>query len=196
VVELRGADAVRRSLAGHLAMAQQLAQGGIPDAVERAAELIVASYRGGGKVLFFGNGGSAADAQHLAAELVGRYLMERPPLAALALGDNSSSLTAIANDYSFETAFARQVQAFGAPGDVAVALSTSGSSPNVLAALEAARERGLVTIGVTGERGERLAAACDHCIRVPSSETPHIQEGSLLLCHILCELVEASLFGD
>jgi D-sedoheptulose 7-phosphate isomerase len=191
-----GRERVRRAIEAHAALARELLAGDAPEAVAQVAEVIAQAYRGGGKLLLLGNGGSAADAQHLAAELVGRYLKDRRPLAALALADNASSLTAISNDYAFERAFARQVEALGAPGDVVIAISTSGASANVLAALRAARERGLVTVGVTGRRGDALAAACDHCIRVPSDETPRIQEGYMLLCHALCELVEERLFPD
>jgi len=147
----------------------------------------------GGKVLFFGNGGSAADAQHLAAELTGRFLMERRPLAGLSLTVNTSSLTAIGNDYSFDMVFARQIQAFGKPGDVAVGISTSGNSANVLRAMEAARTVGMVTIGLTG-RGGKLVDVADYCIRIPSDCTPRIQEAHILTGHILCEIVEQHLF--
>jgi D-sedoheptulose 7-phosphate isomerase len=161
--------------------------------IGRVAELICDSLRGGGKVLFFGNGGSAADAQHLAAELVGRYLKDRVALPAIALTDNSSSVTAIANDYGFDAVFKRQVEAFCKPGDVAFAISTSGNSANVLAGVEAARALGAVTIGLTGADGGRLCDACDECIRFPSDDTPRIQEGHTLIGHILCEIVEDEL---
>ncbi|HUB01922.1 MAG TPA: D-sedoheptulose 7-phosphate isomerase, partial [Terriglobales bacterium] len=149
----------------------------------------------GNKILFFGNGGSAADAQHLAAELSGRFLKERRSLPGLALTTNTSVLTAIGNDYSFDEVFARQVRGIGSGGDIAFAITTSGNSPNVLRAVEAAREKGLVTIGLTGGTGEKLRKAVEMCICIPSDETPRIQEGHILTGHILCELIEEALFG-
>ena len=148
----------------------------------------------GGKVLFFGNGGSAADAQHLAAEFTGRFLIERRPLAGLALTVNTSSLTAIGNDYSFDQVFARQVEALGKPGDIAIGISTSGNSPNVLRAIEVARKLRMMTVGLSG-RGGKLASAAEHCIRIPSDSTPRIQEAHILTGHILCEIVDRQLFG-
>lgn len=148
----------------------------------------------GNKILFFGNGGSAADAQHLAAELSGRFLKERQSLAGYALTTNSSVLTAIGNDYSFGDVFARQVQGIGRAGDLAFAISTSGNSPNVLRAVDVARKVGLVTVGLTGRTGGKLSGAVDHCIRVPSDQTPRIQEVHILTGHILCELIEETLF--
>lgn len=150
----------------------------------------VSALFGGRKVLFAGNGGSAADAQHLAAELVGHFQMERHPLAALALTTDTSALTAIGNDYGYEHVFARQVLALASPGDVLVVISTSGNSPNVLLAAEAARQRGASVIGLTGQSGGRLRALCDVCLCVPSTSTPHIQEAHITLGHILCELVD------
>jgi D-sedoheptulose 7-phosphate isomerase len=162
-------------------------------AVVRAADAIVAALRSGGKVLAFGNGGSAADATHFAAELVGRYLLERDGLPAIALSDNASALTAISNDYGYERVFARQVEALGRPGDAALGISTSGRSPNVLAGLEAARAGGLATLALTGGDGGTLPDAADVCIVVPSGETPRVQESHTLVAHILCELVERAL---
>jgi D-sedoheptulose 7-phosphate isomerase len=158
-----------------------------------AARAMVKAYADGHKALFMGNGGSAAEATHLAGELVGRYLVDRPPLPALALADSHSSLTAIANDYSFEDTFARQVKAFAAPGDVVVGLSTSGRSRNVALGLRAAREIGAVCIGLTGRDGGDMAAYCDHLLAVPSAETPRIQEGHAVIGHILCEIVERAV---
>jgi D-sedoheptulose 7-phosphate isomerase len=149
----------------------------------------------GKKVLFFGNGGSAADAQHLAAELTGRYQVERPGLAGLALTVNTSSLTAIGNDYSYEMIFARQLEALGCPGDVAIGISTSGNSANVLRGIEAARSKKLATVGLTGGNGGLLGPLADYCIRVPSASTPRIQEVHILTGHILCEIVERELYG-
>jgi D-sedoheptulose 7-phosphate isomerase len=184
-----------RRLELHAEMARALVDEELAGSVERVAALIAERYRAGATVLLFGNGGSAADAQHIATELTGRYLLDRAPLAALALADNTASLTAIGNDFGFEQVFARQVRAFGRKGDVAIALSTSGSSANVLAGLAAAREAGLATVGVTGPRGDRLADLCDHCIRIPAEQTPQIQEGTMLVLHTICELVEHDLFA-
>ncbi len=162
-------------------------------AIARAAELIAAALRDGRKVLAFGNGGSAADATHLAAELVGRFLAERRALPALSLSDNASAVTAIANDFGYARVFARQVEAHGAPGDVAIGISTSGRSPNVLDGLAAARAAGLATLGLCGADPGPLAAACDVVIAVPSADTPRIQEAHALVGHILCELAERGL---
>jgi D-sedoheptulose 7-phosphate isomerase len=162
-------------------------------AVTSAADLIAGSLRSGGKVLAFGNGGSAADATHLAAELVGRYLLDRDGLAAISLSDNASALTAISNDYGYERVFARQVEALGRRGDVALAISTSGRSPNVLAGLSAARAGGLATVALTGGDGGEMRTAAEVCIVVPSGETPRVQEGHTLVAHVLCELVERAL---
>ena len=148
------------------------------------------SLRAGGKVLAFGNGGSAADAQHFAGELVGRFLKERPGLPALALTTDPSVMTAIANDLGYDQVFRRQVEAHGRRGDVAVGISTSGRSPSVLEALRLARERGLVTVGLTGAGGGALPGLVDYLIDVPHRETPRIQEVHAMVVHILCELVE------
>lgn len=166
------------------------------DAVVEAADLIRLSLGRGGKVLLFGNGGSAADAQHVAAELVGRFARERAPLAAVALTTDTSALTAIGNDYGFEQIFARQVRALGRAGDVAVAISTSGNSPNVLRAAEAAREVGMTVIALTGGGGGALAAASDLCIDIPSNDTARVQECHLTVEHALCRAVEDALFSD
>ena len=155
-----------------------------------AAETIATAFRNDGKLLVFGNGGSAADATHLAAELVGRFLVERPGLPAVSLSDNASAVTSIANDYSYERVFARQVEALGRPGDVALGISTSGRSANVLAGLEAARDGGLATLALTGGDGGRIRGAADVCIVVASADTPRIQEGHTLVTHVLCELIE------
>lgn len=150
--------------------------------------------RMGGKVLFCGNGGSAADAQHLAAELSGRFGYDRPPLASEALHVNTSYLTAVANDYSFDEVYARMVRAIGKKGDVLIALSTSGNSSNIVNALAAARELGMITAGFSGATGGRMAANCDYLLRVPSSETPRIQEIHITLGHLLCGEIERTLF--
>lgn len=169
--------------------------GSCTEEVEQAAAAIAGCLQSGGKVLLFGNGGSAADAQHVAAEFVGRFARERGPLPAIALTTDSSVLTAIGNDYGFEHVFARQIQALGRPGDVAVAISTSGRSPNVLAAVQAGREAGLMIIGLTGMDGGSLARQADIAITVPSMNTARIQEAHITIAHILCEAAEAVLFN-
>jgi D-sedoheptulose 7-phosphate isomerase len=184
-----------RRLELHAEMARALVGESLAESIELVAALIAERYRAGATLLLFGNGGSAADAQHIATELTGRYLLDRPPLAALALADNTAALTAIGNDFGFDEVFARQVRAFGRPGDVAVGLSTSGGSGNVLAGLMAAREAGLATVGITGPRGDAMAPLCDHCIRIPAEQTPQIQEGTMLVLHTICELVEHDLFA-
>jgi D-sedoheptulose 7-phosphate isomerase len=147
----------------------------------------------GHKVIFFGNGGSAADAQHLAAELTGRYLMERPGLAGLTLTSNTSAMTAIANDYSYEMVFARQLEALGCAGDVAIGISTSGKSASVVRAMETGRSKGMITAALTGKTGGALLSRVDYCIRIPSESTPRIQEAHILTGHILCEIIEHEL---
>lgn len=164
-------------------------------AITAAASMIVEGFRGGGKLLLFGNGGSAADAQHIAAELTGRFRGERDALPAIALTANSSDVTALGNDYGFERVFARLVSAHGRMGDVALAISTSGNSPNVLEAVREARGRGLRTIALTGRGGGKLAPAVDVAIVVPSADTQRIQEAHIAVGHVLCELVEEELFA-
>jgi D-sedoheptulose 7-phosphate isomerase len=162
--------------------------------VERIAGAWIDSLRSGGKILFAGNGGSAADAQHFAAELVNRLNYDRPALAGIALTVDTSALTSIGNDCGFEQVFARQVSGLGRAGDVFVGISTSGRSRNILAALEQARRGGLVTVGFTGQSGGEMPGLCDYCIRVPAAETTRIQEGHIVLGHILCGMVEMRLF--
>lgn len=164
--------------------------------IGRAAWMLIRAYRRGKKVLLIGNGGSAADAQHLAAELVGRFKMERQSLPAMALTTNTSVLTALANDYGYENVFARQIEAFGNDGDVLIAISTSGRSPNVVKAAEAAHARGMIVIGLSGGDGGQLKAVSDIAIIVPSNNTPRIQEAHIVTGHILCDLVEKVLFGE
>jgi len=149
--------------------------------------------RGGGRVLAFGNGGSAADAQHLAGELVGRFLRDRAALSAIALTTDPSVVTAIGNDMGYEAVFRRQVEAHGRPGDVAVGITTSGRSPNVVQALQLARERGLVTVGLTGNGGGRLAGLVEYLVDVPHAETPRIQEVHAMVVHVLCQVVEEAM---
>lgn len=155
-------------------------------------ELIVGSLKGGGKVIWMGNGGSAADSQHLAAELVGRFARERRALASVALTTDTSILTAVGNDYGYDKIFARQVDALCNPGDVVIGISTSGNSPNVLEAMSIARERDARTIGFTGADGGRMRDLVEHCVRVPSKETARIQEAHIMIGHLLCDWVEAS----
>ena len=166
------------------------------EAIADAARLVIETLRGGGKLLTFGNGGSAADAQHFADELAGRFDRERPALPALALTANTSDLTAIGNDYGFEHVFARLIQAHGRPGDLAVALSTSGNSANVLEAVTEARSRGMRSIGLTGKGGGKLAACVDVPIVVPSDVTARIQETHITVLHVLCELIDATLYPE
>ena len=189
----RAAD-VRRSIRDSLRVKEALLADELVDALVRVAATLIAAYRRDGKVLLFGNGGSAADAQHIAAELEGRYLHDRPALHALALHTNTSALTAIANDYGYARVFARQVEAAVRPGDVVIGISTSGNSENVLGGVRAARAQGAVTVALTGAGGGRLKSLVDHCLAVPSAETPRIQEAHILIGHILCELVEQELF--
>jgi D-sedoheptulose 7-phosphate isomerase len=159
----------------------------------RVAEAIIAALVAGNKLLIVGNGGSAADAQHIAAEIVGRYRRERPAYPAIALTTDTSVLTAISNDYGFERVFARQVEGLGQSGDVLLAISTSGRSPNVLAALRAARARGLVTIGFTGRKGEAMGADCDHLLIAPADEAAIIQQIHLAVAHGICDEIEQAL---
>jgi D-sedoheptulose 7-phosphate isomerase len=162
-------------------------------AIFEAVEAVVRALAAGNTVFFFGNGGSAADSQHLAAEMVGRFTHERRPLAALALTTDTSILTSIANDYGFEHVFLRQIQGLGRPGDVAIGLSTSGNSPNVLRAIEAAGAMGLVTIALTGDGGGKLLNQVDICLRVPSSDTARIQESHITIGHLICQGVDEAV---
>jgi len=175
-------------------MAAMLADQALQQTMAAAAETCIACMKNGGKLLLAGNGGSAADAQHIAGEFVSRFAFDRPGLPAIALTTDTSILTAIGNDYGYEKLFTRQVQAHGDKGDVFIAYSTSGKSPNILAALVEARSRGLICIGLTGNRGGPMRDLCDHLFEVPSSDTPKIQEGHLVLGHILCGLIENALF--
>ena len=164
--------------------------------VATVSEILVNSMEQGNKVLLFGNGGSAADAQHIAAEFVGRFAFDRPALPALALSVNTSCVTAIGNDYCFDRIFSRQIEALGRPGDVAIGISTSGNSQNVLRAASVAKGMGLHTVALTGCTGGKLKNAVDYCICVPSNETPRIQECHILIGHIISELVEHSLYHE
>uniref|UniRef100_UPI0035142AB3 D-sedoheptulose 7-phosphate isomerase n=1 Tax=Siccirubricoccus soli TaxID=2899147 RepID=UPI0035142AB3 len=184
-------SAIRRSAAVLQAMAEDA---GCRAAIAGMVEASVAALRAGGQLLFCGNGGSAADAQHWAGELVSRFMYDRPGLAAIALTTDSSILTAIGNDYGYERVFARQVEALGRQGDVLFAISTSGRSPNILAALRAARAKGMATLGFTGAAGGEMPPLCDHCLRVPATVTPLIQEGHAVAGHTICALIERQLF--
>jgi D-sedoheptulose 7-phosphate isomerase len=162
----------------------------------KIAAVMIAALRAGNKILLIGNGGSAADAQHVAAEIIGRYKQDRPGWAAIALTTDTSALTSIANDYGFEQVFARQVEGLGKPGDVLLAFSTSGRSPNILAALHKARERGLVSVGFTGTKGEALGAHCDYLLVSPSDDTPVIQQIHLTIAHGICDEIEQTLMRE
>ena len=166
------------------------------DAVVAAADVMKAAFDEGGRALIFGNGGSAADAQHFACELVGRYLRERRALPAVALTTDTSTMTAIANDYGFDRVFVRQIEALGRPGDVAVGISTSGTSRNVMAALDFAKRRGMKTIAFTGAGGGEIGAAADVHVNVPHEATPRVQEVHRTLIHAVCELIESSIGGS
>lgn len=165
----------------------------VSEEIDAAAKALCDCVRGGGKILFCGNGGSASDAQHFAAELTGRFLRDRPPLPGLALVCNAAAMTAIANDYGYDATFERQVRALGRPEDALLGISTSGNSENVVNALSAAKELGMLTIALTGECKGAVDAHADHCLKVPSVETPRVQEMHLAVGHILCELLEDSL---
>jgi D-sedoheptulose 7-phosphate isomerase len=185
-------ERMRESLAAH----QALLDGDMPERVADVARLIVSTLGDGGKLLLFGNGGSAADATHLAAEFVGRFRFDRAPLPALSLSDNASSVSGIGNDYGYEEVFARQVTALGGPPDVAIGISTSGTSPNVVAGLRAARAAGLHTVALTGATGGAMPAEAERCLRMPSTDTARVQECYMLVGHLLCELVERTMFGE
>lgn len=184
----------RQITAAQCVMAAMLTDDALLERLETAAQACIACFQNGGKLLLAGNGGSAADAQHIAGEFVSRFAFDRPGLSAIALTTDTSILTAIGNDSGYEKLFARQVQAHGQKGDVFIGYSTSGQSPNVLLALKEARLRGLICIGLTGNRGGPMRELCDFLLEVPSSDTPKIQEGHLVLGHILCGLVENAIF--
>jgi D-sedoheptulose 7-phosphate isomerase len=183
---------VQRRLEEHLQVVHGLAA--LSGAIAVVAEMIIRSIRSGGKVIVFGNGGSAADAQHMAAELVGRYSLERRALPAIALTTDTSNLTAVSNDYGYAEVFVRQIEALGRAGDVAIGITTSGRSENVLRALKGAHAAGLVTVCLTGQRGVAMGQV-DVELRVPSSSTPRIQEAHITMLHCICELVERELAG-
>jgi D-sedoheptulose 7-phosphate isomerase len=184
-------DRIRAIWNEHLTLARTLPR--LASDVSRAVDMIRSSLAGGGQLFIAGNGGSAADAQHIAAELTGRFLLERRPLRALALHANPSALTAIGNDYGFEHVFARELSAHARSEDVLLAISTSGNSPNILRAIETARQCKVVVIGLTGESGGKMRAACDLCLCVPSKSTARIQEMHITIGHTICELLEQAL---
>src|SRR5580693_2717652 len=188
---------VSRSIQASIAVKQHLlGNAEIISIVARVSERLVDTFSKGNKVLLFGNGGSAADAQHIAAEFVGRFAFDRPALPALALSVNPSCVTAIGNDYGFDLVFSRQIEALAQPGDLAIGISTSGNSSNVLHGLSAARKMGLGTVALTGCAGGKLKNAADYCICAPSNETPRIQECHILIGHIISELVEETIFHE
>jgi D-sedoheptulose 7-phosphate isomerase len=169
-----------------------------PDLLARIGKLAnacIVALRAGNRILLAGNGGSAADAQHIAAELVSRYAFDRPGLPSIALSTDTSMLTAIGNDYGYDQIFRRQLEANGRQGDVFVGISTSGNSPNVIAALQRARELGITTAGLTGQNGAGMKPHCDHCLQVPSTSTPRIQESHIMIGHIICGIIEDTIFG-
>ena len=189
------AQQVRCSIEASIAVKQSLLdRAEIVTAIAKVSEILIEALQQGNKLLLFGNGGSAADAQHIAAEFVGRFAFDRPPLPALALSVNTSAVTAIGNDYGFDLVFARQIEALGRPGDVAIGISTSGNSPNVLQGVMAAKKLGLHTVALTGAAGGQLKTAVDYCICAPSNETPRIQECHILIGHVVAQLVEQTIF--
>lgn len=187
-------DTIKSQLeASCLVKQQMLGNTGILQTIEDAVSACITALMAGNKIILAGNGGSAADAQHIAAELVGRFETERPGLPAITLTTNSSTVTAVANDYNYDNIFRRQVQALGQRGDVFIGISTSGNSPNVVAAIEQCKEQGISVIGLTGETGGKMQQLCDICVRVPSTNTARIQESHITIGHILCSLIDSAL---
>lgn len=186
---------IAREIQESVAVKEQLL-GSMPQLIADATRLMIASLSGGGKLIVFGNGGSAADAQHLAAELVGRYRQDRKGIAAIALTTDSSAITSISNDYGFDTVFSRQLEAIGKSGDVVLAISTSGDSPNVIRAVALAKKLGIPSIGLTGRTGGKLRASVDVCLSVPSDSTPRVQEAHSLIIHIISGIVENAMVND
>ena len=189
-IDMNDLYTIKKVFKQHIALAQQVGESRILEQIAASAVIIKNSLKNGKKVLFCGNGGSAADSQHLAAEFVGRFQKERVGLPAIALTVDTSILTAVANDYGYDTVFARQVQALGNDGDVLVGLSTSGNSKNVLAAIDVAKAKGMQCIGLTAQGGGKMAEVCDICMAMPCSVTARAQEIHILIGHILCELVD------
>ena len=189
-------DLIRRNISDSISIKQELLENDnlIAD-VSKIADLIIKAFNNGNKLLFCGNGGSAADAQHLAAEFSGKYYLNRPALQAEALNTNTSFITAVANDYSFDEVYARLIQGIGEKGDILIGMSTSGNSKNVIKALEEAKKKEIITIGLTGKSKGNMKPYCDYLINIPSDDTPRIQECHLMLGHGICELVEKELFS-
>jgi D-sedoheptulose 7-phosphate isomerase len=189
-------DKIRNIIEASVTVKQQvLADNDLQKRIEKAIDAITAAFNNGNKVLFCGNGGSAADAQHLAAEFSGRFYKDRKALPSEALHCNTSYLTAVANDYSYDSIYSRIIEGTGQKGDVLVGLSTSGNSGNILKAFEAAREKGMITIGLTGSTGGKMKDVSDILLNVPSNDTPRIQESHIMIGHIICQLVEEKIFG-
>jgi D-sedoheptulose 7-phosphate isomerase len=188
------ADLVRERLAAAILVKQQMAAGNCTDMAVDIARAMITALRSGHKIIFFGNGGSAQDAGHLAAELMGRFAFDRPGLSAMSLADATAAMTAIGNDYSYTEVYARQVHAAGRPGDIAIGLTTSGNSQNVVRALEAASEIGMITVAMTGQAGGEAAAVAKLSLQVPTTDTARAQEACMHLGHVICEMVEAALF--
>lgn len=185
---------IAKQLQDHLALFQKM-EAELTAPVAELAERLIETFKIGNKLLIMGNGGSAADAQHFAGEIVSRFRIERPGLPAIALSTDTSIITAIGNDYGFERIFSRQVEALAVPGDAVIGISTSGNSPNVQKALEVARQAGCTTIGLLGKDGGSIKAVCDIPLIIPSNDTPRVQEGHITVIHILCDLIEQGLFG-
>jgi D-sedoheptulose 7-phosphate isomerase len=185
---------VTRQLQDHRALFQKI-ETELTIPITKLAERLIETFRIGNKLLIMGNGGSAADAQHFAGEIVSRFRMERPGLPAIALSTDTSIITAIGNDYGFERIFSRQIEALAAPGDAVIGISTSGNSPNVVKGLEVARQAGCTTIGLLGKDGGSIKALCDIPLIIPCDDTPRVQEGHITVIHILCDLIEQGLFG-
>ena len=186
-------DDIKNQLQAHHSVIARI-QHDMPQQIADVVELMINCFKNGKKLLVMGNGGSAADSQHFAAEIVGRFKLERAALPAIALSTDTSILTAIGNDYGFDTIFSRQIEALAEKGDVVIGLSTSGNSPNVLKALELARERGCLTIGLLGKDGGSIKTVCDLALIVPTNDTPRVQEGHITIIHIICDLVEKGMF--
>jgi D-sedoheptulose 7-phosphate isomerase len=191
-IETDSVDLIGKSLKTHVEVIEKLIEQEQAN-IKKCAEVIFDTFQTGNKILICGNGGSAADAQHLAAEFVGRFETERKALPAIALTTDTSALTALANDYNFEKIFSRQIEALAQTGDLVIALSTSGNSPNIISAVMTARQKGCKTLGMTGAAGKKLAALCDECIMIPATRTARIQEAHILIAHIWCETIDTKL---
>nr|WP_317853519.1 D-sedoheptulose 7-phosphate isomerase [Neobacillus sp. Marseille-Q6967] len=189
-------DYIKKQIIGSCKVKEMLQNDDYIQLIKLIAEEAIAAIKAGKKVLLAGNGGSAADAQHIAGELVSRFYFDRPGLPAVALTTDTSILTAVGNDYGYEHLFSRQIDALGQPGDLFIGLSTSGNSTNIINALKICKEKKITTVGLTGKLGGEIPKYCDYCMKVPSSETPRIQESHILIGHILCALVEETLFGE